>query len=102
MSKEETTLTPIDTNTEDIGKLKKTVDDLYAKVSQLMDELEEKNQLTSSGTGGGKEVVAYSAEVTCDATYPGYVYFRLDNDMVKVNDIYVDVYPVSFRSPVTL
>jgi len=102
MPNPETKLQPIDTNTEDISKLQKAYDTLYATVKQLMDELEEKNQLTNSGTGGGKEVVAYSAEVTCDATYPGYIYFRIDEEMVKVNNIYVDVYPVSYRSPITL
>lgn len=102
MDNQETKIIPIDTNTNDIGNLKKKLDELYAKVSQLIDELEEKNQLTDSGTGSSKEVVTYSAEVTCDATYPGYIYFRLDDEMVKVNNIYVDVYPVSFRSPVTL
>jgi hypothetical protein len=102
MANQEVKLTPIDTNTNDIKTLQGKYDELYAKVSQLMDELEEKNQLTDSATGGSKEVVAYSAEVTCDATYNGYVYFRIDDEMTKVDNIYVDVYPVSYRSPVTL
>jgi hypothetical protein len=102
MANQEVKLTPIDTSANDISTLQKRFDDLYAKVSQLMDELEEKNQLTDSGTGSSKEVVAYSAEVTCDATYNGYIYFRIDDEMTKVDNIYVDVYPVNFKSPVTL
>jgi hypothetical protein len=102
VANQEVKLTPIDTNANDISTLQKKFDELYAKVIQLMDELEEKNQLTDSGTGSSKELVAYSAEVTCDATYNGYIYFRIDEDMTKVNNIYVDVYPVSFRSPITL
>jgi hypothetical protein len=97
---EETKLTPIDTNVDDINKLQKSYDELYAKFVQISDEFEERN--TPVDPGVNKEVVTYSAEVTCDATYPGYVYFRIDEDMTKVNNIYVDVYPVSFRSPITL
>ena len=63
-----------------------------------MDELEEKNRTGETGTN--KEIVTFSAEVTCDASNPGYVYFRIDEESSKVNDIYVDVYPTDFRSTV--
>jgi len=97
---EEIKLAQVDTNAEAIGKLQKIYDELYAKVMQLMDEFEERNLLVDSG--GGKEVVAYNAEVYCDHDHPGYVYFRIDEEMTKVNNIYVDVYPTDYRSPVTL
>jgi len=100
MPNEETKLPQVDTNAEAISKLQKIYDELYAKVMQLMDELEERNLLVDSG--GGKEVVAYNAEVYCDHDHPGYVYFRIDEEMTKVNNIYVDVYPTDYRSPVTL
>ena len=100
MPNEETKLPQVDTNAEEIGKLQKVYDELYAKVMQLMDEFEERNLLADSG--GGKEVVAYNAEVYCDTDHPGYVYFRIDEEMTKVNNIYVDVYPTDYRSPVTL
>jgi len=97
---EETKLPQVDTNAEAISKLQKVYDDLYAKVVQLMDEFEERGLLIDSG--GGKEVVVYNAEVYCDTDHPGYVYFRIDEEMTKVNNIYVDVYPTDYRSPVTL
>ena len=100
MPNEETKIAQLDTNAEEIGKLQKVYDELYAKVMQLMDEFEERNLLADSG--GGKEVVAYNAEVYCDTDHPGYVYFRIDEEMTKVNNIYVDVYPTDYRSPVTL
>jgi len=100
MPNEETKLPQVDTNAEEIKKLQKIYDELYAKVMQLMDEFEERNLLADSG--GGKEVVAYNAEVYCDTDHPGYVYFRIDEEMTKVNNIYVDVYPTDYRSPVTL
>ena len=100
MPNEEVKLAQVDTNAEAIGKLQKIYDELYAKVMQLMDELEERNLLVDSG--GGKEVVAYNAEVYCDHDHPGYVYFRIDEEMTKVNNIYVDVYPTDYRSPVIL
>jgi len=100
MPNEETKLPQLDTNAEEIGKLQKVYDELYAKVMQLMDEFEERNLLVDSG--GGKEVVVYNAEVYCDTDHPGYVYFRIDEEMTKVNNIYVDVYPTDYRSPVTL
>jgi len=97
---EETKLAQVDTSAEEIGKLQKVYDELYAKVMQLMDEFEERNLLVDSG--GGKEVVVYNAEVYCDTDHPGYVYFRIDEEMTKVNNIYVDVYPTDYRSPITL
>ena len=100
MPNEETKLPQVDTSAEEIGKLRKVYDELYAKVMQLMDEFEERNLLVDSG--GGKEVVAYNAEVYCDTDHPGYIYFRIDEEMTKVNNIYVDVYPTDYRSPVTL
>jgi len=100
MPTEEVKLPQVDTNAEAISKLQKIYDELYAKVMQLMDELEERSLLVDSG--GGKEVVAYNAEVYCDHDHPGYVYFRIDEEMTKVNNIYVDVYPTDYRSPVTL
>ena len=100
MPDEETKLPQVDTNAEAISKLQKVYDDLYAKVVQLMDEFEERGLLIDSG--GGKEVVVYNAEVYCDTDHPGYVYFRIDEEMTKVNNIYVDVYPTDYRSPVTL
>ena len=100
MPNEEIKLAQVDTNAEAIGKLQKIYDELYAKVMQLMDEFEERNLLADSG--GGKEVVVYNAEVYCDTDHPGYVYFRIDEEMTKVNNIYVDVYPTDYRSPVTL
>jgi len=100
MPNEETKIAQVDTSAEAISKLQKIYDELYAKVMQLMDELEERSLLVDSG--GGKEVVAYNAEVYCDTDHPGYVYFRIDEEMTKVNNIYVDVYPTDYRSPVTL
>ena len=100
MPTEEVKLAQVDTNAEEIGKLQKVYDELYAKVMQLMDEFEERNLLVDSG--GGKEVVVYNAEVYCDTDHPGYVYFRIDEEMTKVNNIYVDVYPTDYRSPVTI
>jgi len=100
MPTEETKIAQVDTNAEAISKLQKIYDELYAKVMQLMDELEERSLLVDSG--GGKEVVAYNAEVYCDHDHPGYVFFRIDEEMTKVNNIYVDVYPTDYRSPVTL
>ena len=100
MPDEETKLAQVDTSAEEIGKLQKVYDELYAKVMQLMDEFEERNLLVDSG--GGKEVVAYNAEVYCDTDHPGYIYFRIDEEMTKVNNIYVDVYPTDYRSPITL
>ena len=100
MPNEEIKLAQVDTSAEAIGKLQKIYDELYAKVMQLMDEFEERNLLVDSG--GGKEVVAYNAEVYCDHDHPGYVYFRIDEEMTKVNNIYVDVYPTDYRSPITL
>ena len=100
MPNEETKIAQVDTNAEEIGKLQKVYDELYAKVMQLMDEFEERNLLVDSG--GGKEVVVYNAEVYCDTDHPGYVYFRIDEEMTKVNNIYVDVYPTDYRSPVTI
>jgi len=100
MPTEEVKLAQVDTNAEAISKLQKIYDELYAKVAQLMDEFEERGLLIDSG--GGKEVVVYNAEVYCDTDHPGYVYFRIDEEMTKVNNIYVDVYPTDYRSPVTL
>jgi len=100
MPNEETKIAQVDTSAEAIKELRKIYDELYAKVMQLMDELEERNLLVDSG--GGKEVVAYNAEVYCDTDHPGYVYFRIDEEMTKVNNIYVDVYPTDYRSSVTL
>jgi len=100
MPTEEVKIAQVDTNAEAISKLQKIYDELYAKVMQLMDEFEERSLLVDSG--GGKEVVAYNAEVYCDTDHPGYVYFRIDEEMTKVNNIYVDVYPTDYRSPVTL
>ena len=101
MAEQETKIaqTPID-NTPEINKLQKAYDDLYAKYIQLSDELEERNQPVDAGVS--KEIVVFEAEVTCDADNPGYVYFRIDEDMTKVLNIYVDVYPTDYRSPVTL
>ena len=100
MSEQETKITPVDTNDEDIKELTKRYDDLYAKVIQLMDEFDEMRQ--GYGSGGGKELVCYNAEVVCDDAHPGYVYFRIDEDMTSIKDIYVDVYPLPYKSPVTL
>jgi len=100
MPNEEVKLAQLDNNAEAIKKLQKFYDDLYAKVIQLMDEFEERGLLIDSG--GGKEVVAYNAEVYADHTHPAYVYFRIDEEMTKINNIYVDVYPLPYRSPVTL
>jgi len=100
MPNEETKIAQVDTSAEAIKELRKIYDELYAKVMQLMDELEERSLLVDSG--GGKEVVAYNAEVYCDTDHPGYVYFRIDEEMTKVNNIYVDVYPTDYRSSVTL
>ena len=100
MPNEETKIAQVDTSAEAIKELRKIYDELYAKVMQLMDELEERNLLVDSG--GGKEVVAYNAEVYCDTDHPGYVYFLIDEEMTKVNNIYVDVYPTDYRSSVTL
>ena len=100
MPEQEIKIAQADTNAEAIKTLQKIYDELYAKVMQLMDEFEERNLLVDSG--GGKEVVAYNAEVYCDHDHPGYVYFRIDEEMTKVNNIYVDVYPTDYRSPVTL
>jgi hypothetical protein len=100
MPNEETKILQVDTTSEDIKTLQKSYDELYTKYVQLLDEFEERNQPIDPGVN--KELVTYSAEITCDATYPGYCYFRIDEDMTKVNNIYVDVYPVDYRSPVTL
>ena len=85
-------------NTVEIGKLQKSYDILYAKYTELSDLFEERNSPVDPGVN--KEIVVFNAEVTCDASNPGYVYFRIDEDMTKVNNIYVDVYPVDFRSTV--
>ena len=102
MPTEETKIAQVNTNDEDIKVLTKQYEELYAKVAQLMDEFDEMSQLSGFGSGSGKEVVAYNAEVYCDHDHPGYVYFRIDEEMTKVNNIYVDVYPTDYRSPVTL
>jgi len=102
MPEQEIKITPVNTNDEDIKELTKRYDDLYAKVIQLMDEFDEMRQLGGAGSGGGKELVCYNAEVVCDDTHPGYVYFRIDEDMTSIKDIYVDVYPLPYKSPVTL
>ena len=102
MADSETKLTPVDTNDEDIKVLTKRYDDLYAKVIQLMDEFDEMRMMGVSGSGSGKELVCYNAEVVCDEDHPGYVYFRIDEDMTSIKEIYVDVYPLAYRSPVTL
>ena len=102
MPNEETKLTPVNTNNEDIKVLTGRYDDLYAKVIQLMDEFDEFRTMGGTGSGSGKELVCYNAEVLCDATHPGYVYFRIDEDMTSIKDIYVDVYPAAYKSPVTL
>ena len=99
MPKEETKIAQINTDTTaEIGRLQKAYDDLYAKYIQLSDEFEERN--TPVDPGVSKEIVVFNAEVVCDADNPGYVYFRIDEDMTKVNNIYVDVYPTYFRSTV--
>ena len=98
MPEQETKLTPVNTNNEDIKELQKSYDYLYAKYVQLSDEFEERNQPVDPGVN--KEIVVFNAEVVCDATYPGYVYFRIDEDMTKLNNIYVDVYPTNYRSTV--
>ncbi len=100
MANQEIKLTPINTNVEDIGKLQKAYDNLYAKYIQLLDELEERNQPVDPGVD--KEIVVFNAEITCDPSNPGLAYFRIDEDMTKVNNIYVDVYPAAYKSPVTL
>jgi len=100
MPDQEIKIAQVDISAEQISELQKKLDELYAKVAQLMDELEERDLLVDSG--GGKEVVAYNAEVYADTDHPAYVYFRIDEEMTKVNNIYVDVYPVDYRSPVTL
>jgi len=100
MPGEETKIIQVDNSAEQISKLQKSYDELYAKFMQKMDEWEEGNQPVEAGVN--KEIVTYSAEVTCDADHPGYVYFRIDEDFTKVNNIYVDVYPIDYRSPVTL
>ena len=69
MPNEETKIAQVDTSAEAIKELRKIYDELYAKVMQLMDELEERSLLVDSG--GGKEVVAYNAEVYCDTDHPG-------------------------------
>ena len=102
MPNEEVKLAQVDTSAEAIKTLQKVYEELYAKVVQLMDELDEMRQLGGYGSGGGKEVVAYNAEVYADHTHPAYVYFRIDEEMTKINNIYVDVYPLPYRSPVTL
>ena len=102
MAKEEIKIAQVDISAEQINQLQKNYDELYAKVAQLMDEFDEMSQLSGFGSGSGKEVVAYNAEVYCDHDHPGYVYFRIDEEMTKVNNIYVDVYPTDYRSPVTL
>ena len=83
---------------EEVKKLNKNYDELYAKVTELIDTIEERNRPVDPGIE--KVVTVFNAEVTCDATYSGYIYFRLDNDMTAVNNIYVDVYPVPYRSTV--
>jgi len=100
MLNQETRIIQKDANTEEIGKLQKAYDTLYAKYVQLSDEFEERNQPVDPGVS--KEIVVFNAEVVCDASNPGYVYFRIDEDMTKVNNIYVDVYPTDYRSPVTI
>jgi len=102
MAEQETKIAQVDISAEQINQLQKNYDELYAKVAQLMDEFDEMSQLSGFGSGSGKEVVAYNAEVYCDHDHPGYVYFRIDEEMTKVNNIYVDVYPTDYRSPVTL
>ena len=102
MPEQETKITPVDTDTEDIKTLTKRYDDLYAKVIQLMDEFDEMKMMGGTGLSNTKELVCYNAEVVCDTTHPGYVYFRIDEDMTSIKDIYVDVYPLPYRSPVTL
>ena len=88
-------------STEDeLKKLNKSYDNLYAKYIELLDTIEERNRPVDPGVE--KVVTVFNAEVTCDASASGYVYFRLDNDMTAVNNIYVDVYPVDYRSPITL
>ena len=98
MLNQETRIIQKDTNTEEIGKLQKSYDYLYAKYVELSDGFEERNQPVDPGVN--KEIVVFNAEVVCDATYPGYVYFRIDEDMTKLNNIYVDVYPTNYRSTV--
>ena len=101
MSKEETKIAQTNTDTTaEIGRLQKAYDDLYAKYTQLSDEFEERNQPVDPGVN--KEIVVFNAEVVCDADEPGYVYFRIDTDMTKVNSVIVDVYPTDYRSPVTI
>ena len=84
--------------TAEIGRLQKSYDELYSAFRALSDEFEERNQPVDPGVN--KEIVVFNAEVVCDASNPGYVYFRIDEDMTKVNNIYVDVYPTDYRSTV--
>ena len=101
MAEQETKIAQTNTDTTaEIGKLQKAYDDLYAKYVQLSDEFEERNQPVDPGVS--KEIVVFNAEVVCDADEPGYVYFRIDTDMTKVNSVIVDVYPTDYRSPVTI
>ena len=101
MSKEETKIAQTNTDTTaQIGRLQKSYDELYAAFRALSDAFEERNQPVDPGVS--KEIVVFNAEVVCDADEPGYVYFRIDTDMTKVNSVIVDVYPTDYRSPVTL
>jgi len=102
MPEQEIKITPVNTDNEDIKELTKRYDDLYAKVIQLMDEFDEMNQLGNAGSGSGKELVCYNAEVYCETDDPGYIYFRIDEDMTSIKEIYVDVYPTDYTSPVIL
>ena len=52
MPNEETKLPQLDTSAEEIGKLQKVYDELYAKVMQLMDEFEERSLLVDSRVVG--------------------------------------------------
>lgn len=101
MPEQETKIAQIgNDNTAEIKRLQKSYDELYSAFKALSDEFEERNKPVDPGVS--KEIVVFNAEVTCDADNPGYVYFRIDEDMTKVNNIYVDVYPTDYRSPVTI
>jgi len=98
MPNEEVKILQTNNTDEKIKELQKSYDYLYAKYVELSDEFEERNQPVDPGVN--KEIVVFNAEVVCDATHPGYIYFRIDEDMTKINNIYVDVYPTDFRSTV--
>ena len=100
MPDQEPKIIQVNNNEEQISRLQKSYDELYSAFKALSDEFEERNQPIDPGIN--KEIVVFNAEVTCDATYPGYVYFRIDENMTKINNIYVDVYPVDYKSPVTI